>query len=196
VGDTRPARTCPRVYPVSAKGAFSSIAWGNAPGTGPTQKTSAESAIQSVPFPCHYRAMPQSLSKLVLHLVFSTKNREPWLDSAGRPRMHAYPATLCRDLGGEALCVNGVADHVHIVTTLSRTLSQAELIEGLKKPSSKWIKSLEARYRGFSGSVVRRFFGQPEPAWSCAPIRAATRGASSYLHFSGRISRVAAQARY
>src|SRR5205814_5728277 len=47
----------------------------------------------------------------------------------------------------EALLVGGVVDHVHIVTTLPRTLSQAELIEQIKKPSSKWI---EARYRGFS----------------------------------------------
>jgi putative transposase len=45
--------------------------------------------------------------------------------------------------------VGGVADHVHIVTTLPRTLSQAQLIEGIKKTSSKWIKALEARYRGF-----------------------------------------------
>src|SRR5438477_6360373 len=57
-----------------------------------------------------------------------------------RPRMHAYLATICRDLGGEALLVGGVGDHVHIVTTLPRTLSQADLIEGIKKTSSKWIK--------------------------------------------------------
>ena len=63
--------------------------------------------------------------------------------------MHSYLATICRDLGGEALRVGGVADHVHIVTTLPRTLSQAELIEQIKKPSSKWIKALETRYRGF-----------------------------------------------
>ena len=94
--------------------------------------------------------MPQSLSKVILHIVFSTKKREPWLDSTARPRMHAYLATICRDLEGDALCVGGVADHVHIITTLPRTLSQAELIEGIKKPSSKWIKSLQARYRGFS----------------------------------------------
>jgi len=93
--------------------------------------------------------MPQSLSKVILHIIFSTKNREPWLDSGIRPRMHAYLATICRDQGGEALRVGGVADHVHIVTTLPRTLSQAQLIEGIKKPSSKWIKALEARYRGF-----------------------------------------------
>jgi len=47
-------------------------------------------------------------------------------------------------------CVGGIADHVHIVTTLPRTVSQAQLIEGIKKPSSKWIKSLGTRYRGFS----------------------------------------------
>jgi REP-associated tyrosine transposase len=95
--------------------------------------------------------MPQSLSKVILHIIFSTKNREPWLDSAIRPRTHAYLAAMCRDLGGEALCVGGVSDHVHIVTTLPpRTLSQAELIEHIKKPTSKWIKAVEARYRGFS----------------------------------------------
>jgi putative transposase len=83
--------------------------------------------------------MPQSLSNVIIHIVFSTKNREPWLDSAVRPRTHAYLATICRELGGEVLRVGGVADHVHIVTTLPRTLSQAGLIEQIKKPSSKWI---------------------------------------------------------
>jgi len=43
--------------------------------------------------------MPQSLSKLIVHIIFSTKDREPWLDSKVRPRMHAYLATICRDVG-------------------------------------------------------------------------------------------------
>ena len=93
--------------------------------------------------------MPQSLSKVILHIIFSTKDREPWLDSTIRPRMHAYLATVCRDLGGDGLRVNGVADHVHVVTTLPRTVSQADMIEDLKKASSKWIKTVEACYRGF-----------------------------------------------
>ncbi len=66
-----------------------------------------------------------------------------------RPRMHGYLATICRDLGADLARVGGVADHVHIVTTLPRTLSQSELIEQIKKASSKWIKTLDARYRGF-----------------------------------------------
>jgi putative transposase len=93
--------------------------------------------------------MPQSLSKVILHIVFSTKNRECWLESNVRSRMHAYLATICRDLGAELVHVGGVADHVHIVTTLPRTLSQAELVEQIKKMSSKWIKTLDARYRSF-----------------------------------------------
>ena len=81
--------------------------------------------------------MPQSLSKVILHIVFSTKDREPWLGLDVRPRMHAYLATVCRDLGAEVVRVGGVADDVHIVTTLPRTLSQADLVEQIKKTFSK-----------------------------------------------------------
>jgi REP element-mobilizing transposase RayT len=94
--------------------------------------------------------MPQSLSKLIVHSIFSTKNREPWLDANVRPRMHAYLATICRELGADFVYVDGVSDHVHIVTSLPRTLSQAQLIEQIKKTSSKWIKTVDAQYWGFS----------------------------------------------
>ena len=93
--------------------------------------------------------MAQSLSKVIVHIIFSTKDREPWLGSEVRPRMHAYLATVCRDIGAELVRVGGVADHVHIVTLLPRTVSQAQLIEEIKKASSKWIKAVDARYRGF-----------------------------------------------
>lgn len=92
--------------------------------------------------------MPQSLSKVILHVIFSTKDREPWLDRDVRPRMHAYLATICRDLNAEAFDVGGVADHVHVVTTLPRTLAQAKMVETLNKTSSKWMKGLDPKYRG------------------------------------------------
>jgi len=118
------------------------------------------------------RAMPQSLSKVILHIIFSTKNREPWLDANGRPRMHAYLATICSDLGADFVHVGGVSDHVHIVTTLPRTLSQAQFIEQIKKTSSKWIKTVDARHRGFSWQRgLRRIFGEPKPARGFAAIR-------------------------
>ena len=93
--------------------------------------------------------MPQSLSKVILHIIFSTKDREPWLDSHVRPRIHAYLAAICRELGAEFVHVGGVADHVHIVTSLPRTVSQSELVEKIKKASSKWVKTLDARFHGF-----------------------------------------------
>jgi putative transposase len=96
-------------------------------------------------------AMPQSLSKVILHIIFSTKNCDPFLDSDVRPRMHAYLATICRDLGAELVRVGGVADHVHILATLPRTVSQSQLVEQIKKASSKWIKELDPRYRLFFG---------------------------------------------
>jgi REP-associated tyrosine transposase len=63
--------------------------------------------------------------------------------------MHGYLATICRDEGAEAFRVGGAADHVHLIVTLPRTISQAEMIEGLKKKSSKWIKGLTPDYRKF-----------------------------------------------
>jgi REP-associated tyrosine transposase len=115
------------------------------------KKTAALKA-RFTPAPVQYiiDAMPQSLSKVIVHIIFSTKDREPWLDSNVRPRIHAYLATICRDLGTDFVHVGGVSDHVHIVTTLPRTLSQAQLIEQIKKTSSKWIKTVGARYRGFT----------------------------------------------
>jgi REP element-mobilizing transposase RayT len=97
--------------------------------------------------------MPQSLSKVIIHIVFSTKDREPWLDRDVRPRMHAYVATICRDLDAETFLVGGISDHLHIITTLPRTLSQAVMIETVKKTSSKWIKELDRKYRGFIGNA-------------------------------------------
>lgn len=93
--------------------------------------------------------MPQSLSKVIIHIIFRTKDRQPWLDRDIRPRMHAYVATVGRDLNGEVLRVGGVADHLHIVATLPRTLSQAEMVETMKKTSSKWIKELDSKYSQF-----------------------------------------------
>jgi putative transposase len=93
--------------------------------------------------------MPQSLSQVILHIVFSTKERRPWLDPKIRPRMHAYLATMCRDCECQAYRVGGIADHVHVATRLARTISQADLLERIKKTSSTWIKGQGDQYAGF-----------------------------------------------
>ena len=84
--------------------------------------------------------MPQSLSYLLTHIVFSTKDRTPVLDATVRTALHAYLATVARTVECECFRVGGVADHVHLAVRLSRTLTMAKLIEELKTSSSKWLK--------------------------------------------------------
>ena len=84
--------------------------------------------------------MPQSLSYLLTHIVFSTKDRTPVLDATVRTALHAYLATVARHVDCECFRVGGVADHVHLAVRLSRTLTMAKLIEELKTSSSKWLK--------------------------------------------------------
>ena len=93
--------------------------------------------------------MPQSLSQVIIHIVFSTKERRPWLDPEIRPRMHAYLATVCRDCECQAYRVGGTADHVHIAARLARTISQADLLEKIKKTSSAWVKRQGSKYEDF-----------------------------------------------
>lgn len=94
--------------------------------------------------------MPQSLSYLLTHIVFSTKDRAPLLDATVRPALHAYLATVARNVDCECFRVGGVADHVHLAVRLSRTISMAQLIEELKTSSSKWLKTQSSELAAFA----------------------------------------------
>jgi putative transposase len=94
--------------------------------------------------------MPQSLSRVIVHIVFSTKDRHPFIIRDVRPKLHAYLATVVRDTGCEAYRVGGVADHVHIAVRLSRTLTIADLLEKVKTSSSKWMKCQSPQLERFS----------------------------------------------
>jgi REP element-mobilizing transposase RayT len=94
--------------------------------------------------------MPQSLDCVLVHLVFSTKDRAPCLDATVRPALHAYLATIARDAGCVCPRVGGVADHVHLAVRLPRTISVADLVRLLKAHSSRWLKTLSAELRGFA----------------------------------------------
>ena len=86
--------------------------------------------------------MPQSLVQIYLHITFSTKGREPFLqDRELRHQTHAYLAGACRNLDSPSLIVGGVEDHIHISCRLSKTMAIADLIRELKRESSKWIKT-------------------------------------------------------
>src|SRR5690348_18023296 len=87
--------------------------------------------------------MAQSLSQIYLHIVFSTKNRAPYLqDRVLRDRIHAYLSGTCRNLRSPSLMVGGVEDHVHLLLRFARDLTVSNLVRELKRESSKWIKGL------------------------------------------------------
>ncbi len=94
--------------------------------------------------------MPQSLARLCIHLVFSTKDRNPSLTDTIRPPLHAYMATVLNNLGSPAILINSVEDHAHILFDLGRTLSVAKAVEDVKKSSSKWIKTQSEAFVGFA----------------------------------------------
>ncbi len=86
--------------------------------------------------------MPQSLAKLIVHIVYSTKHRKPWLiDPDLRAELYAYNATILKEeVDSPALLINGVEDHIHILCLLSRKFAAMDVIKISKTESSKWIK--------------------------------------------------------
>ena len=94
--------------------------------------------------------MPQSLARLHIHLVFSTKNREPLLNDAVRDALHAYMATVLQNLGCAPVLINSVEDHAHLLFDLARTVSISQVVEDVKKSSSKWIKTRSREFVGFA----------------------------------------------
>ena len=94
--------------------------------------------------------MPQSLSNILLHIVFSTKDRRPLIRPDVESELHRYLASVCRACDCAAHEVGGANDHVHLICTLARTVPASDLLEEIKKRSSKWIKTKGAAYRLFS----------------------------------------------
>jgi REP element-mobilizing transposase RayT len=94
--------------------------------------------------------MPQSLAKNSLHLVFSTKNRHPFINAEIQPELHAYIATVLKTLNSPALIINSMEDHIHILFLLHRTVTLSKAVEEIKKSSSKWIKTKSPDFSDFA----------------------------------------------
>lgn len=86
--------------------------------------------------------MPQSLAKIAIHIVYSTKHRKPWLRSPDlRKELYAYQAAILRDnVDTPAMIINGMPDHVHILCLLSRKFPIMKVIEESKTETTKWLK--------------------------------------------------------
>jgi len=85
--------------------------------------------------------MPQSLSTVYIHLVFSTKERIPFLrDETIRDSLHLYLGGISKRLQCAPIITGGVEDHVHLLARLGRTTTQAEWVKELKRVSNLWLK--------------------------------------------------------
>jgi len=93
--------------------------------------------------------MAQSLSKVYIHITFSTKDRHHLIDEKIRESLFQYLGGVCKGLECNPVKVGGYTDHVHILCLLSRKIAQMNLLEELKKQSSKWIKTQGNAYSNF-----------------------------------------------
>ena len=121
--------------------------------------------------------MPQSLSAVYIHLVFSTKERRPFLkDDTVRGSLHSYLGGISKQLGCAPIITGGMEDHVHLLARFGRTITQADWVKELKRVSNLWLKKeyqirqfeWQGGYANFSVSVsnlelVKKYIAnQPE----------------------------------
>ena len=93
--------------------------------------------------------MSQSLSKLYIHLVFSTKGRTETLPKQHLTEVHAYVAEILNKHHCPAICVGGTTNHVHILFILNKTISMSEIVRIVKASSSKWINERNGKHNPF-----------------------------------------------
>ncbi len=98
----------------------------------------------------HLSVMPQSLSAVYVHLVFSTKDRRPLLrDKTVREALHSYLGGISKQLDCAPIQIGGVEDHVHLLARFGRTITQAEWVKELKRVSNLWLKERGRDYADF-----------------------------------------------
>src|SRR5262245_41750690 len=93
--------------------------------------------------------MPQSLAKLFVHLIYSTKNRERVMNDDIRDELHRYTAGILKEWDSPAVLINSVEDHIHILFSLSNNHALITIVEEVKKGSSKWLKTKASALANF-----------------------------------------------
>jgi len=91
----------------------------------------------------------QSLAKVYVHLVFSTKNQREIIDADIEKELHPYMAKLFRECDSPSIIINGASNHIHNLFLLSRKFTISQVVEKVKKTSSKWIKTKGKQYKSF-----------------------------------------------
>jgi REP element-mobilizing transposase RayT len=94
--------------------------------------------------------MSHAYTNLMTHVIFSTKERRPYLDAELKPRLLAYMGGIIREFNGVAVTINSVTDHVHLLLSLPPTISVADALRILKTNSSRWVHETWRARREFS----------------------------------------------
>ncbi|MCL2347912.1 MAG: transposase [Planctomycetaceae bacterium] len=109
--------------------------------------------------------MTQSLSKIIVHAVFSTKNREPVLSKAVQDGLFAYMVGILNSLDCVTVTINGVEDHVHALIIMSKTISVSKMMAEMKGGSSRWLNSRDAVMKYFPGRPGMAHFPSANPTF-------------------------------
>lgn len=93
--------------------------------------------------------MPQSLVKILVHVVFSTKNRADWILPEIENDLFGYLHGICENNKSKLILANGTTNHIHLLVSLGKTIDISELVGDVKRDSSSWIKTKGSDFRGF-----------------------------------------------
>ena len=94
--------------------------------------------------------MPKSYTNLLYHLVFSTRERKPIITAERQPRLYEYVGGIIRELGGIALAIGGVEDHLHLLAKLRPDKALSDVLRDLKANSSGWMHDVFPDAQDFS----------------------------------------------
>ncbi len=98
------------------------------------------------------KIMPHTYTNLLTHIVFSTKNREPFLTAKYRPRVYEYIGGTVRGLGGICIEVGGIEDHIHMLVKLKPTMNVSKFLQDLKPNITKWARAnINSRFEWQNG---------------------------------------------
>jgi len=93
--------------------------------------------------------MAQTLVSLLVHIIFSTKNREPLITPEIEPELFAYIGGILKNHESRLLEAGGTTDHVHLLISQSKNIALSSLMKDVKKDSSSWIKTKDGRFGNF-----------------------------------------------
>jgi REP element-mobilizing transposase RayT len=97
--------------------------------------------------------MAQSLTKIIIHVIYGTKNREPFLSKEIRSKLYAYTVGILDNQHCITLAINGVENHLHLLVILSKNIAVSKIVEEIKRGTSRWLKTQGTALTVFHGKA-------------------------------------------